>query len=144
MNMQEEYTKCLKANGIKVTTCRKAVMDTLAKSEVPISAEDIYMKLKETDTDINLSTVYRNLELLAMKNIVTKINFIDNAHMLYEYNSNEHKHYLICTDCRKIFCVKGCPIKDYVHEVEENTGFKVTGHSLYMYGICKSCAKHKI
>lgn len=139
MTFEEEYTKKLKDCGLKITNGRKSVIQVLADSKIPLSADEIYSTLNNANKDINLSTVYRILELLSSKNIVTKINFIGNSHMLYEYNNMIHKHYLVCTKCKKIYSICHCPLKEYEKEVEKDSGFTITGHSLFLYGLCKKC-----
>lgn len=141
MNEQVGYEERLKKSGLKSTKSRKAILDILIKSNQPIAAEQIFLALKEKNIDINLSTVYRTLESLESKDLVTKISIIDDDRMLFEYNQLDHRHYLVCLDCKKIITIQNCPLGSYEKTLEDKTHFNIIGHKLYLYGYCEECQK---
>jgi Fur family ferric uptake transcriptional regulator len=123
----------LNQSGLKKTKSRKAIVDFLMKSKQPIAAEELYLKLRENKLEVNLSTVYRTLDALVAKGIVSKISLMDNDRMLFEYNRLGHRHYLVCVDCKKIITIQGCPLDLYEKQLEKETNFKIAGHKLYLY-----------
>jgi len=137
------FEKELKEKGLKNTKSRNAIMEIFLSSETPISAEDVYKRLRESGNSINLSTVYRSLEILEEKDILNRINMDSESCMLFEYkNPNhkmEHSHYLVCTECKKMVALDHCPLKEYEERLEEQTGFSIESHSLHLYGRCKEC-----
>lgn len=141
MNEQVGYEERLKNSGLKNTKSRKAILDILIRSNQPMAAEQIFITLKERHIDINLSTVYRTLESLESKDLVTKISIIDDDRMLFEYNQLGHRHYLVCLDCKKIITVQNCPLGNYEKTLEDETHFNIIGHKLYLYGYCEECQK---
>lgn len=141
MDKRFEYEDDLKKSGLKNTKSRKAIIDILIKGDQPITAEQIYLKLKENKTEINLSTVYRTLETLDSKGLVTKLNIMDDDRMFYEYNNMGHRHYLVCINCKKIVTINGCPLTSYEEELEKQTQFNIVGHKLYLYGYCSDCKR---
>jgi len=50
--------------GCKNTKSRKAVIEVLENAENPLSAEDIFLCIKKQGSSVNLSTVYRTLDLM--------------------------------------------------------------------------------
>jgi len=126
-------------SGLKNTPHRQEIFDLLKKGGQPVTAEQLYNQLNQNKISINLSTVYRILDTLSNSELVTKINISTENKNLYEYNCNVHRHYLVCLKCNKIFTVKNCPLVDYEKDVEKDTGFKITGHKLSLYGYCKDC-----
>ncbi len=133
------YKDTLKKSGLKNTKHRTAVIEILAQSSQPISAEEIYFMLKESKVDINLSTIYRTLEVFAANDIVTKLNLTGSSKALYEYNMMTHRHYLICIKCKKIVTIEHCPLQDYEALLEKHTDFSIVGHKLDIYGYCPEC-----
>lgn len=131
----------LKSENFKITKSRKAVLDILMEQLEPITAEQIFLMLKEKNMRINLSTIYRTLESFEKKEIVTKVNIIEENKMLFEYNRLEHQHYLMCISCKKIITIQKCPLKEYERELKEELHFMVTKHKLYLYGYCEECQK---
>lgn len=141
MREQIEYEERLKKSGLKNTKSRRAILDILIRSNQPMAAEQIFFALKEKQIDINLSTVYRTLDSLENKDLVTKISIIDDDRMLFEYNQLGHRHYLVCLDCKKIITVHNCPLGSYEKTLENETHFNIVGHKLYLYGYCEECQK---
>ena len=131
----------LKNNGLKNTKHRSAILDILVQSDQPIAAEQIFHELKERNISINLSTVYRTLETLTEKNMVTKISIIGDSRALFECNKMVHKHYLVCTGCKKIIDINRCPLEAYEKVLEQETNFKISGHKLNIYEFCPQCQK---
>ncbi len=133
--MQKAETKIPK--GYRNTKQRQAILEILENLEIPIPAEDIYMKLKEKGMNISLSTVYRNLEMLMSEGIVVK------SHMMNEdkarYGLSDKKHFLICESCGKILIIDNCPFDVFKKELMEVHQFDITGHSIEVYGICPEC-----
>jgi Fur family ferric uptake transcriptional regulator len=116
-------------------------MDLLKAEEEPLTAEAIYLKLKESDTEISLSTVYRILDAFITKGLAAKTSLADENKTLYELHKEEHKHHLVCLNCKKIQAVYHCPLRDYEKDVEQETEFNITGHKLEMYGYCPDCQR---
>ncbi|MCI1930311.1 MAG: transcriptional repressor [Clostridia bacterium] len=141
MKTNKDYSENLKQSGLKITKQRVAILDILDKSKQPIAAEEVYENLKSNNISINLSTVYRTLELLTSKNLVLKVSIDGNSKSLFETNNMMHKHYLICTECKKILDIYYCPLENYEKELEQETHFKISGHRLDIYGLCPQCQK---
>lgn len=131
----------LKGKEIKVTKGRVAILEVLCKSYSGLTAEFILEKCKENGVDINLSTVYRGVELFEEKGIVQKFPLMDGT-FAYGLIREEHKHLLQCTVCHKEVEVP-CPMKQIEAQVLNQTGFTLTEHNLSMVGVCQECKKNK-
>ena len=129
----------LRRSGLKNTKHRTAILDILEKSEQPLAAEQVFLELKEKDISANLSTVYRTLESLTDKNMVTKLNIAGDNRTLFEYNRMVHRHYLICLGCKKILAINRCPLEDYEKSLANETNYSIEGHKLDVYGYCPEC-----
>jgi Fe2+ or Zn2+ uptake regulation protein len=65
----------LQEKGHRLTPQRMLVIETLHNADGHISAEEIYEHLHGRYPYANISTVYRNLELLKKLNLVTETSF---------------------------------------------------------------------
>lgn len=135
MNIKE----LLKAKNLRVTKQRKQILQILEIENNPISAEEIYNKLKDL-SNMDLSTIYRNLNILEDKNILLKTTNIDGI-SYYQLNNDQHKHFLTCNICHKKFLIENCPIHELEDSIEKETGFMITGHNFEFTGICPACQK---
>jgi len=134
----EDSQDRLKRCGMKSTRQRRKIIGILEQSSTPVSAEDIYLTLREQRETISLSTVYRVLELLVSKNAVRKLNSVEECGALFELD-DRHRHYLVCLECHKMFPLDNCPLKAYEKDLTNQTGFDITGHNLEIYGYCRDC-----
>lgn len=141
MKNDTDYEDSLKHSGLKNTKNRIAILAVLERSKIPLTAEQVYFELKEKNISINLSTVYRTLETLSDKKMVTKLSLIGDNRTLFEYNRMEHRHYLVCVKCRKIMAIDRCPLESYEKILAEETDFTIFGHKLDVYGYCPECRK---
>ena len=139
--MQEtgNYSNILKREGLKNTKHRNAILEVIENSIQPISAEQIFLELKEKKNAINISSVYRILESLVSKGLVIKTNITGDSRATYELNHSEHKHHLICSGCKKMFSIDGCPLEEYEKQLKDKMDFDITGHRLEIFGFCKEC-----
>lgn len=135
MNIKE----LLKAKNLRVTKQRKQILQILEIENNPISAEEIYNKLKDL-SNMDLSTIYRNLNILEDKNILLKTTNIDGI-SYYQLNNDQHKHFVTCNICHKKFLIENCPIHELEDSIEKETGFMITGHNFEFTGICPACQK---
>lgn len=137
--MIDNYRDTLKQKGLKNTKRRTAILDILEGSEQPVPAEQIYSELSLKRVPISLSTVYRALDSLVSKELVTKLNLCGDNRTLFELNKNTHSHHLICLGCKKIQSIDHCPIKAYEDSLGKEMDFAVAGHKLDIYGYCSKC-----
>ena len=64
----------LKENGIRITNGRILILKIIESSTKGLTAEQIYEMCKDKNENLNLSTIYRSVELFEEKGIVKKIN----------------------------------------------------------------------
>ncbi|WP_099206096.1 Fur family transcriptional regulator [Scatolibacter rhodanostii] len=127
--------------GLKKTKQREYVLTALENIDRPMSAVEIYDLIQDKNENINLSTVYRILELLEEKGLIFRVSRPGSETILYEKNRFHHKHYAVCLKCHKMISIVNCPMQDFVPTISE-TGFQVLGHSIEVYGYCEACSSH--
>lgn len=127
----------LKDKGLKSTKTRTTILNLL-KKDSPLSAEQIFENLK--DSNIKLSSIYRNLAIFLEENIVLKSVGFDNI-SYYQLNTDHHKHQIVCTNCNKTVIIQNCPLHEIEKDIEKNTGFKIMAHSFEFTGLCEDCQK---
>ncbi len=138
---EADYIQLLKKTGLKSTKHRLSILKILNESPQPISAEDIFLKLKSKEVSINLSSVYRILDAFVEKGIAIKSS-VDGCDMsLFEASHGEHLHHFICQGCRKMVLISGCPLEGYEKLLQDMLGCEITGHKLEIYGYCRDCMK---
>lgn len=133
----------LKRIGLRNTKCRAAILDILEHYDQPITADRLFHELNEKSIMVSLSTIYRELDTLEEKDLVTKLSITGESKAFYEYARIGHRHYLICLGCKKILAIEHCPLKDYEESLEKETDYAISGHKLNIYGYCPACQKEE-
>lgn len=126
--------------GIKRTRQREGVLRILEKEDAPLTALEIFNRLQRDGEAVSLSTVYRNLEMLNSKELVIKTTVMDSDMAFYELSHPTHKHYAVCIDCHKLVAINNCPMAEFTPKIADSD-FRVLGHKIEMYGICRDCGK---
>ncbi len=126
-------------SGVKKTKQRACVLALLEASESPLSAAELYLRARQgEDASVSLSTVYRILDHFVENGLAVKSAVTDGGTVLYAPNRQQHRHYAICVDCRRIVTLESCPMEALTPELSEN-GFHVLGHRVELYGYCGDC-----
>lgn len=136
-----KFEELLRKYDLKVTKGRVAILKVLTNYHKSMGVELIFGKCKEYGVNINLSTVYRALELFEEKGIVDKFASKDGI-FFYKLKGEEHKHLIRCSVCKKEIEVP-CPMKQFEEMVQSETGFTLTEHNLIMTGVCEECQHNK-
>lgn len=130
----------LKEKGLKTTKQRLLLLQVLQDAATPLNAEMILEAMKGPLTGCNLSTVYRNMEILMARDVVQEVNIDQKSY--YAINQNQHGHYIQCIHCKEMTRIEGCPLEAYEKDLETKTGYKVVKHRVELFGICKKCANN--
>ena len=140
----EEIKGRFKEEGYKLTTQRRAVLETIVENhEEHLSPEEVYDIVKNKCPEIGIATVYRALQLLEKLNIIYRVNF-DDGYNRYELNndSESHQHHhLICLKCGKVMEVKLDLLENLENEIELENNFKIIDHNVKFFGYCIDCRR---
>lgn len=138
----ERIKKQLHSQSYKLTPQREATVRVLLEHEEDhLSAEDVYLLVKEKSPEIGLATVYRTLELLTELKIVDKINFGDGVsrYDLRKEGAEHFHHHLVCIECGSVDEIQEDLLGDVEEIVERDWNFKIKDHRLTFHGICYRC-----
>jgi Fur family transcriptional regulator, ferric uptake regulator len=137
MELEAYLRKC----NIKVTKGRISILQILLSNEDAVSVDYIFEQCKARGLSIDLSTVYRTMEILEGKNIVDKFNLGEGKYN-YKLKKEVHKHTLECSLCHKEVEID-CPMVQIEQIIKNRTGFTLMEHDLRIKGICEDCKKQK-
>jgi len=143
----ERIKKQLHAQGYKLTPQREATLTVLLERESDhLSAEEIFLLVKDKAPEIGLATVYRTLELLSELSIVDKINFGDGVsrYDLRKEGVDHFHHHLVCMECGSVEEIIEDLLSEVEKIVEDDWQFQVKDHRLTFHGICKQCQEAKV
>ena len=121
---------------------REIILDTLSKNAIHPTAEALLEFLKRDDSNVGMTTLYRNLNQLADAGLIKKIDGLEpSAH--FDHNTFEHYHF-ICEKCKKVYDIPSSVAPDLEKNTTEATGFDITSHDIVFHGICSECKRKDI
>jgi Fur family ferric uptake transcriptional regulator len=134
--------------GYRFTSQRRRILDVLRDGKDHPSAEDIYTQLRRRGERVPIGTIYRTVGLLEKIGLVRKINLGDRNRyeFLDSHSDAQHCCHLVCERCDRIINVSmdilvshaGC-FEKLASEVDQTSGFQVSGYQLRLFGICHKC-----
>lgn len=134
-------TQDLRKAGLKVTLPRLKVLELLESSpQRHMSAEDLYKALLEQGEEIGLATVYRVLTQFESAGLVSRLHF-EGGLSVFELNEGEHHDHMVCVKCGKVKEFVDEVIETQQRKIADGSGWEMTDHALYIYGICPPCRK---
>jgi Fur family ferric uptake transcriptional regulator len=129
----------LRESGHRLTPQRELVLaavQTLGHA----TPDEVYAEVRTHSAAINLSTVYRTLELLDELGLIHHAHLSDRAPTYHSTSGHEHSH-LVCRDCRKVISVERADIESALGALAEREGFVPDYGHLTVFGTCRDCAQ---
>ncbi len=119
------------------TRSQERVLNLLKTLNQGISAQDLYVKLRDRQQGLGLATVYRALEALKLEGLV-QVRTLSNGESLYSPIQRD-QHHLTCLHCGRSIAIQECPVHAVETELQDSHQFKVYYHTLEFFGLCDRC-----
>jgi Fur family ferric uptake transcriptional regulator len=129
----------LRSSGQRLTPQRVLILELLYAHGDHASAEELFDAAQERYPYINISTVYRTLEVLRDLGIVSETDLGDGVRQFALLTENRH-HHLICLGCGHVDNVDDALFEDLRINLRESKQFEPRIDHLAIFGMCAACA----
>ncbi len=119
------------------TRSQERILSLLKSIKQGISAQDIYVELRNRNQSIGLATVYRSLEALKLEGLV-QVRTLGNGEALYSL-AIQDKHHLTCLRCGASITINQCPVHELEKQLQTSHKFNIFYHTLEFFGLCSQC-----
>jgi Fur family ferric uptake transcriptional regulator len=117
----------LRAEGRRVTTARRLVVEVLARTSEHLTADDLASRIHDAHPEIHLSTVYRTLDSLHGWGLVQQVHQPHGPSFFHLTGAHRH---LVCEQCGSIRDVPAAEFDALVARIREHYGFELhVGHA---------------
>ena len=121
----------------RMTRQRMLILEELRGMCSHPTAEELYSRVRARMPHISLSTVYRNLEMLASAREILRL---DSAGTIRRFDGNTMPHrHIKCTRCGRVADLPADSCPDPEHDSLHVEGFTVTGVRVEFEGLCDEC-----
>lgn len=128
----------LSEQGYRLTPQRMMVLDAIENSEHHISAEEIYAQVITKYPHLNISTVYRTLELLHRLGLVTETD-LGGGRVRYHPADKGHHHHLVCQECGRVIDLDESVMDNLKQVLQKDYNFTPDIRHLAVFGTCADC-----
>ena len=128
----------LRAKGYRITPQRQLVLDAVVALEHG-TPDEICAEVQRTASGVNLSTVYRTLELLEELGLVTHAHLGHGPPTYHSATGADHLH-LVCRDCGSVTETDVTLADGLVGSLAAQHGFQTDVAHFAIYGRCRGCS----
>ncbi|NYG59791.1 Fur family ferric uptake transcriptional regulator [Nocardioides daedukensis] len=132
-----DFADKIRSSGKRLTAQRELILravDHLGHG----TPDEIHAEVHKHSTAVNLSTVYRNLEVLEELGLVRHTHLSDRAPTYHSVTDHEHFH-MVCRNCEKVTSLDPAMLSDFVARLREEHGFEPDIGHLAVFGHCLDC-----
>ena len=138
MVQNKDIVAYLSQRGYRITPQRLMILNAINGARGHISAEEIYESICQNYPGLNISTVYRTLELLKEIGLVTETDMGD-GRVRFHSAGHEHHHHLVCSVCGRVIDLDEEMLIPLTTTLKEKYGFCADLQHMAIFGRCKGC-----
>lgn len=128
--------RTLHERGLRMTPQRQLVLDAVRELE-HATPEQICQRVQRVTPTVNITTVYRTLELLEKLSLVRHTHL---GHGAPSYSVQEHEHlHLVCHTCGRVDEAPCELLDELVAHLDRSRGFRLDASHLALSGTCRQC-----
>ncbi|OEV08991.1 Fur family transcriptional regulator [Streptomyces nanshensis] len=128
----------LRARGYRLTPQRQLVLEAVDKLEHS-TPDDILAEVRRTAGGVNISTVYRTLELLEELGLVSHAHLGHGAPTYHLADRHDHLH-LVCRDCTEVIEADLSVAGPFAERLLDAFGFDTDLKHFAIFGRCGKCS----
>jgi Fur family ferric uptake transcriptional regulator len=140
MACEEVFIQKLRKRGFRLTPQREMVLSVMHAVDGLATVEDIYDRVREHSAAVDISTVYRTLDLLQEFKMVACVDPGDGQNR-YELLGVHGPHvHLVCQVCGALIGVEQQVVQPLAERLRAAHGFALDLDRLALPGLCQACA----
>jgi Fur family transcriptional regulator, ferric uptake regulator len=128
----------LREHGFRITPQRQLVLQAVNDLGHG-TPEEILAEVQKTASGVNLSTIYRTLEVLEEVGLVTHAHIGHGAPTYHSVTDDVHIH-LVCDGCNGVDSVPASIAEPLVEALIADRGFRTDISHVAIHGLCRACA----
>ncbi|MFI1830287.1 Fur family transcriptional regulator [Streptomyces sp. NPDC020412] len=133
-----DWQSDLRKRGYRLTPQRQLVLEAVDALE-HATPDDILCEVRKTASGVNISTVYRTLELLE------ELGLVSHAHLghgapTYHLADRHHHIHLVCRDCTAVIEADVEVAAPFTETLKQSFGFDTDMKHFAIFGRCEQCS----
>ncbi len=138
MSCEDDTADLLRRAGHKMTPQRLMIVRALRHAEGHMSATQIAEDVREHYPFVDVSTVYRTLDVLKRMRLATSTD-MGSGDVVFEWAPEQPHHHLICTSCGGVAELGHEYLDGLESRIDADFGFAPDLHHFAIFGLCHEC-----
>ncbi|WP_322817418.1 Fur family transcriptional regulator [Tepidiforma sp.] len=138
MSCENDIAERLRRAGFRLTPQRLLIVRALRHGGRHMSAGEIAEEVHKVHPYVDLSTVYRTLDVLKRTRLVTSTD-MGSGDVLFEWAAEEPHHHLICSVCGHVVEIGPEYFRPLEERLRTELGFEPDMHHFAVFGLCREC-----
>jgi len=135
--MARDWNDVLRDYGFRITPQRQLVLEAV-NALGHATPEELLTEVQKTAGAVNLSTIYRTLEVLEQVGLVTHAHIGHGAPTYHSVDDEAHIH-LVCDVCQNVTSIPANSAEVFVQLLREQVGFETDVAHVSVHGQCATC-----
>lgn len=137
MSCHQQAVERLRHAGYRLTPQRMMILEAIYHLGGHVTAEQILAYVQQQHPYVDLSTVYRTIDLLTSLNVVQAFE-VSSGPTQYELADEPH-HHLVCRQCGSVEPLADYHLRDLAIHLLEEHSFRADLDHLAITGLCSTC-----
>ncbi len=134
---ESDWRQRLRGSGYRLTPQRELILAAV-ESLGHATPDEVLAEVHAHSEAVNISTVYRTLEVLEELGLVRHAHLSDRAPTYHSVSDQEHFH-LVCRNCHAVISVDPDVLPPLLQRLDTDHGFTADVGHLTVFGTCASC-----
>jgi Fur family ferric uptake transcriptional regulator len=140
MSCEEFFLEKLREQGFRRTPQRDMVLSVMHQLDDFATADEIYHEVQALSSAVDISTVYRTLDLLQDFQLVAAVDAGDGQRRFKLEGVHDAHLHLVCRQCGAVIGAELAPAEPLVAYARQKHGFVIEPDHLSITGLCRACA----
>ena len=138
MTCEEQMALTLRKYGHRPTPQRLMILSAVRHTDDHVTAAEVLERVKASYPFIDLSTVYRTLDMLKRMRLVSETD-MGSGKYAYEWLGQDRHHHLICNGCERVALLEDGFLRALGENVSQTYGFEADMDHIVFFGRCREC-----
>jgi Fur family transcriptional regulator, ferric uptake regulator len=132
----------LRSRGLRLTAQRQLILEAV-HALGHATPEQVHAAVREVAAGVNITTIYRTLELLERLGLVTHTHLSHGSPTYHPAGDDDQHVHLVCRSCGGVAEVDPETVRPLAERLASERGFQVDIGHMALFGICAGCGERE-
>ena len=142
MSHTDTMVDSLRRVGYRLTPQRMLILSIIHDSSGHITAEDVHNRVVKQYPFVDISTVYRTLQLLKKMRFISETD-LGSGRVQYELSEGDAHHHLVCRECGSTSPIEDELIDPLRATLLQRHEFEADMEHFAIFGLCHECSARR-